>query len=1246
MNSEKIPTPNNEENQVENSANAHRIDKEFSTTFKIDNKLAKATEKIDHEDEIYEQYEKFLDSMDDENFFQKYAKYWHDNFSNNPNLFYGKENFKTLHNLEPAERFARFFRSTRSLYVTPKMVQEYFNEFPDDLIMATNLYNEKGGRPETCLELEFFGTIAPSINDKIIKKDYHFEDNLYRAERKNAAPNLLLGNYQTEKLHDEVFGKFDKAAEGFKKTFAEAAELNWGGKYRLNPNKMFTPEYEKLNDSEKSEFLRLCLNETHNALVFDEVWNSAFTKEMADRQNKKSDHTHLFFHNVAHSMVYKTYQPLSAFHRDQDYYSYEMNNTATGGGYTEEYPFQRLILAVVDKLGKTTSDKDNNVDLLVNFWNKNRNPIFANAVADALSQQNPTRGASKLLECIRQEKEDKRALAAILYRLELGQLSISSEGALYLEKMYDLGLYNNPDYHVQRLTPNGEIGVFNEDKELIKYFELGDLTSEEKKIKAQVLDISYDTLFFDKEDETNEERQKRLGYLEEFKKHYYNLAQDQIFKETEVQLNNLSFREQGWFLIKFNNSSNEEKDNIKEFLKDYGENGIKSFLALEYGNELGAKILQLGENHDKQLAESIFREFSAITTAAQQITNQINNTLQGFANPDFFGTRIFENLIRQAKNYLVAAHDIQTAGQGIIYSDGKFIQLNSSNQPLAGLCEIKQDLRAFAGATRSFEDLNDIGLPLLDKYLFDSKNTEQIKQQSLKIYIDGSPAFKKDLENLLAKHQEIICLPKLQHNHKEFPFAYIADASFDEKIGLPDIILQEKNELEGNAAIFADEEANIGQIYKDTQLEIAEAAAKGRKIPKHYLDQLKKIENYLKKLPLRVTVARAEDYTNTLTKTQAQQIRERDEPELETEQTYRDYHAVILDQQKNIEPTILFLKDLIYTRKNKPDIHFDEANLKAYEQETFAMQEHPYEINESNAKALTLIEEKTANTTQCLKHLFDKIKQHDYHSVLDLGTGEGRIGIPLAMKGIKVTGVDQVEKELQTIENRVSKEISQTNEHGYSWRHLRKLINSGTIKESELTFDKQKVLANYQIKKGNFFELNKALGDSTETFDMATFTWHTFCETGTIDNQREVLIQVYEKLNPGGMVYIEIPDRTVGAYKYALNENLKHHPTEPVGVSRDSTCLTPGVACVYDESATPRFFPGRDEIRNLLRNLGFVDINLDTYLVTSTDQDGQQYLEVKELVVTAKKPTKIEAIKQVAPPSNLPIKNIVETTAA
>ncbi len=56
----------------------------------------------------------------------------------------------------------------------------------------------------------------------------------------------------------------------------------------------------------------------------------------------------------------------------------------------------------------------------------------------------------------------KWAAGRALHRLEFGRIGISSEGVQYLERMYDLGEYNNPNFHVSRLTADGDVGIFDE----------------------------------------------------------------------------------------------------------------------------------------------------------------------------------------------------------------------------------------------------------------------------------------------------------------------------------------------------------------------------------------------------------------------------------------------------------------------------------------------------------------------------------------------------------------------------------------------------------------------------------------------------------------------------------------------------------------------------------------------------------------------------------------------------------------
>jgi SAM-dependent methyltransferase len=1175
-----------------------------------------AGKNIDEAEVLERNAEAIQDRFGDREFWKQIYATWEENkYGDKPDDFFAPANYPYLHSLSALERIALLARACAYLRASPDMAAQYFSEFKDDAKILGRLFFNKAG-VETGRDLNLLSTCAPIIAavEPTLARERWFQRFLEIAERKRFASTVLLD--QNEPPPDKRFVEFGEAANGFFAAWNEAAELDMRGDHFINPDIIFTAEYHALKPDQRAKFLRNCIIELQEALVHDEVYSSRFTKERIEKDRQyyldNEDRSWLSRdYNVAHSMIFRTFQPLPVFSLGESYFQYEMNNTAAIGGCVEEFPFHRLLKAVMKELAAAEAEKDANTDLIVDFWDKNRNPLFGNDVAEVLSRQNPERAAQGLMKRIRTESGDKRALAAILYRLEFGQIGISQEGVKYLERMYDLGVYNNPDYHVSRLTPTGEVGIFNEEKELIKYFELGDLTTEEKKIKAEVLDFTYETLFLGRENESEEERTKRLGYLEEFKKHYYELAQDKIFEQSGIQLNNLSFREQGWFLRYLQGADQAKRDQLTKFVQKYGEDGIRSFLVMEYGDEHGDKVLFLGEHGNPKEIESLLRGFSEIVQHAEALQERISEVLGQVENPDFFGIKFFENLIQQGKNCLTLAHNLINNQSAKIPYDGYYIPIKSIPELIMYMNKIRTDLDFAHAYATNFNDFNKRSLSLLEPYLFDSKNLDRIEKTKLTILLDGSREFCKQARNRLADRGDITFIEQFSENQAVLIKLLQSANSID-------LVLTESNtgkalEVENNARFSGNIE--LAEAIFQNKIPILRIVPESQYVNNHNQEQW--VRNKVFFPDYNATVDYGFSFDDTAT-----------------------WNPDILDSK------LLLYKDLAYTRRHKPEIQFDEANLAAYEAETFAKREHDYELNYSNPDTLALIEEKTANTTQTLYNLFKIANRNGFKSVLDLGTGEGRIGIPLAMRGFRVTGIDQVDKELASISQRINKEVSKTLEPGYSWKHLKKLIDEGELKESDLIFNANDVRKNYQTVRGNFFDLEDTLIRSHKTFeryDLATFTWHTFCETGTIDNQIRVLKQVYNRLNPGGMVYIEIPDRTVGAYKYALNENLKQHPNEPVGVSRDSTCLRPGVACVYDENATPRFFPGRDEIRNLLRALGFEHVNLDTYLVTSKDKAGKEFIEVKVLVITAMKPAAVTSMKDAVlhnkkyVPENLPL---------
>jgi ribosomal protein S18 acetylase RimI-like enzyme len=368
-------------------------------------------------------------------------------------------------------------------------------------------------------------------------------------------------------------------------------------------------------------------------MVEDETYNSQFTAESVRfLKNVKG-------HNVAHSMLYGTRQPSSTYDQAQEHYDWEMNNTSAVGGDIEEYPFHRMLLRAIHKVESVvrSMDEDQRDDLyadlkymtetLVDLWDKNRNPIFANAIAESLTILDATYSARLLLDKVKHEKRDKTALSAILYRLEFGQIGISKDGVKYLERMYDLGEYNNPDYFVNRLTSKGEMGIFNGENKLVRFFYLEDFKDENRDdvIHPAVLEFAYDTLFVPKENETDEERQQRLGFLEEFKTSYFDFYDQKFLDRTGVRFNNLNFKEQGSFLLFSKSVGESVKEKLYDFCQQNGEKGIRLFLLINQKDFLlGQKLLGMSEMFDGEILSIVIDKISSILGQLENVSDFVD----------------------------------------------------------------------------------------------------------------------------------------------------------------------------------------------------------------------------------------------------------------------------------------------------------------------------------------------------------------------------------------------------------------------------------------------------------------------------------------------------------------------------------------------------------------------------------------------------------------------------------------------
>jgi hypothetical protein len=279
---------------------------------------------------------------------------------------------------------------------------------------------------------------------------------------------------------------------------------------------------------------------------------------------------------------------------------------------------------------------------------------YANIIntAEALKKISVPKSAAQLLNIAKNGTPDEQEIALILlYRLEDRAIPIGADGLPYLEKTFDLGSqYNNNNFYGERVTNDGEVGIFNtSQRKLDAYFHVGDLTTDDH-ISPTIRTIEYDTIFSQTPDPNSPQYHKRLEYLQSFKDKYYDFAQSPMFKTSGVQFNNLTFKEQGWFLIFYTQASPADKTRLHKFIEKFGENGIKTFLSMEDDEKNAEHIFTISQKTTPEIASKIFSTVNQITNTIRKTEAELKNT---YFKTDLTIHPTME-IIRRAKQILVS----------------------------------------------------------------------------------------------------------------------------------------------------------------------------------------------------------------------------------------------------------------------------------------------------------------------------------------------------------------------------------------------------------------------------------------------------------------------------------------------------------------------------------------------------------------------------------------------------------------
>lgn len=172
--------------------------------------------------------------------------------------------------------------------------------------------------------------------------------------------------------------------------------------------------------------------------------------------------------------------------------------------------------------------------------------------------------------------------------------------------------------------------------------------------------------------------------LSEFTRNY---IQDNF----SIELKNLTIMEQGYFLNFLKTRTLQNVEGLQLFTQKYKADGARAFLSLEHGGqEMGNKILTIGEEYPQEIANKIFAKYGEIVDIANNAEELLK---EEFANEDQAIIRkTAENLLLRGKALLSLMADSDSLTEEDV--------LNKINK-------LKDEVTLFTSGVKALSELNE-----------------------------------------------------------------------------------------------------------------------------------------------------------------------------------------------------------------------------------------------------------------------------------------------------------------------------------------------------------------------------------------------------------------------------------------------------------------------------------------------------------------------------------------------------------
>ena len=324
-------------------------------------------------------------------------------------------------------------------------------------------------------------------------------------------------------------------------------------------------------------------------------------------------------------------------------------------------------------------------------------------------------------------------------------------------------------------------------------------------------------------------------------------------KEFGLPLSELSLQEQLALIGYFKNSTNENVAIKKDFAKKYGINGLRTFLSIEQekkGENMGDKILALGEKLPEKSAKILFKTYSEIVDAIEEVDEIFSKKLGEKASPEMIH-KVKESLLFAGKDLLD-----RYAGKASVCEGEDCKKLGK---------DLAERLSLAKTTTFAFSYVCKI---LVERGEFNFNDFEKVK-----LSYDKSPLPEKKQEKIMAMHQENTKqYPEKIKNlwrgtmkdglSKENPDQLIVSVSYDdEELSVMRVIKQEDGSWYG-ASFNVNPTVQGSRVGTELQKRVMEDLARDKPFVADCWSKNPMLENYLNKFGFKIT-KEIENYHDT-----------------------------------------------------------------------------------------------------------------------------------------------------------------------------------------------------------------------------------------------------------------------------------------------------------------------------------------------------------------------------------------------